>query len=60
MTASNRKPEWVGDKNKPEDENNHEFGKWCYAADQHCDHATILEACDCDYYKETFQTNTNI
>lgn len=42
---------WIGDRNKPEDSGNHEFGKWCYSAGQHCEIAMGGRMCDCKYFK---------
>ncbi len=47
------KPGWLGDRDRPEDGENHEYGKWCYIMSRHCEHAIITEQpCDCEEEKE--------
>ena len=60
MVEDKSRPKWIGDSKKPEDAKNHEFGKWCYNANQHCDEAIILYDCDCDWYKEHTKQMSNI
>ena len=38
---------YIGSKDKPEDKDNHEAGKWCYVVEKHCDNAYGQEVRNC-------------